>query len=1499
MNRYLRLLLLTPVFAVLPSFAADGPVENTYPATALPWGMNFWTPQTGKMGDGWTYCYDADKIRGFKQTHQPSPWMNDYGQFSIMPATGKVVFDQDQRASWFSHKAETAKPHYYRTYLADHDVTVELTPTERAAFFRLTYPASDSSYVIIDAFDRGSYIKVIPQEKKIVGYTTKNSGGVPDNFKNWFVAVFDKPFDFFRIVRDGEIIAGENEAQCNHAGAVAGFSTVSGEIVHVRIASSFISLEQAERNLMEIGDRSFDEVAAAGKKIWNETLGRIEIEDGDMDNLRTFYSCLYRSLLFPRAFHETDAEGKTVHYSPYNGEIREGYMFTDTGFWDTFRSLFPLVNLVYPSMGEKMQEGLVNAWLESGFLPEWASPGHRDCMVGNNSASVVADAYIKGLRGYDIETLWEALIHDADAHLEGTASGRKGYEWYNRLGYIPDNVGIGQNVARTLEYAYNDWTIYTLGKMLGKPESEIKVYADRALNYRNVYNPDWKLMCGRDDKGNFDPDFDPADWSEAFCEGNSWHWSFCVFHDPQGLMDLMGGKDEMNAMMDSVFVLPGKLGIESRGIIHEMREMQIMDMGQYAHGNQPIQHMVYLYNYSGQPWKAQYWIREIMDKLYSATPDGYCGDEDNGQTSAWYVFSALGFYPVCPGTDQYVIGSPLFKSAKIHLENGKTVTVSAENNGRSHRYISRISLNGKPYGKNYLTHSDLLSGADIDMEMSTVPDTGRGTSDDAAPYSFSGQKNSADKAVARDYSHSGGLLEYVDPYIGSGGHGHVFVGTSVPYGMVQLGPSNIHKGWDWCSGYHYSDSVLIGFSHTHLSGTGCTDLGDILVMPMNEVRTPRGNQDDFEDGYASLYSHDTEIVRPEYYSVMVERYGIKAELTSTDRVGFHRYTYPEGKPASLLIDLREGNGSNAYESYIRQIDDCTVEGYRYVRGWSPSRKVYFVLKSDTPIASFTAYDDNDPQPGNQLRTASVKSVLGFGNVGRVKIKVALSSVSCENAAMNLDAELPHWSFDRTVDENASRWNAQLQKMTVETDDEKSRKIFYTALYHTMIAPTLYCDVNGEYRGMDDMIYTDPEVSNYSTLSLWDTYRTLHPLMTLIQPEMVDRTVNSMISIYRQQDKLPVWPLMSGETNQMPGYSSVPVIADAYLKGFEGFDAEEAFAAMKATATYRHQKGVPYVMEKGCIPADKIHEATSIALEYAVDDWGIAAMAGKMGKTEDAAVFAERAGYYRNYFDSSIGFVRPKLDDGTWRTPYDPARSIHTVGDFCEGNGWQYTFFVPQDPYGLISLFGGDKPFTAKLDSFFTNTDSMGDAPSNDITGLIGQYAHGNEPSHHIAYLYNYAGEQWKAAEKVRFIMDEFYTDRPDGLIGNEDCGQMSAWYLMSAMGFYQMNPSDGVFVFGSPRFRKVEMKVRGGKTFTVEAPDNSPENIYIRKVYLNGKPYKKSYITYQDIIEGGTLTFVMGKKPDRKFGTALENRPIVLSPVPSPDDGHTIPFAFSCFPRNV
>lgn len=737
----------SPVDYVSPLVGTQSKYElstgNTYPAIAMPWGMNFWTPQTGKMGDGWVYTYDANKIRGFKQTHQPSPWINDYGQFSIMPVTGKPEFDEDKRASWFSHKAEIATPYYYQVYLAEHDVVTEFSPTERASFFRFTYPEG-SSYVVVDAFDKGSFVKIIPSENKIIGYTTKNSGGVPNNFKNYFVITFDKPFSY-QAVSDNKTLKENNlEIQTDHALAIIGFETKRGEQVKAKVASSFISPEQAELNLKEIDGATFEAVKEKGKNRWNEVLGKVQVEDSNTDNLRTFYSCLYRSVLFPRNLSEIDANGQVVHYSPYNGQVLPGYMFTDTGFWDTFRSLFPLLNLLYPSMNEKMQEGLVNAYKESGFLPEWASPGHRDCMIGNNSASIVADAYLNGLKGYDVEKLWEAVVHGANAvHPEISSTGRKGFDYYNKLGYVPYNVDINENAARTLEYAYNDWCIYQLGKKLGKKEKDIKIYKERAFNYRNLFDKEHKLMRGKNEDGTFQSPFNPLKWGDAFTEGNSWHYTWSVFHDVQGLIDLMGGEAGFNNMMDSVFNVPPLFDESYYGqIIHEIREMQIMNMGNYAHGNQPIQHMIYLYDYSGQPWKAQYWVREVMDKLYTANPDGYCGDEDNGQTSAWYVFSALGFYSVCPGSGEYAIGSPLFNKVTLNLENGKKVTISATDNNASNRYIESMTLNGSAYSKNYLNFQDLMNGATIGFKMSSVPNKNRGTCKTDYPYSFSNEINS-------------------------------------------------------------------------------------------------------------------------------------------------------------------------------------------------------------------------------------------------------------------------------------------------------------------------------------------------------------------------------------------------------------------------------------------------------------------------------------------------------------------------------------------------------------------------------------------------------------------------------------------------------------------------------------------------------------------------------------------------------------------------------------
>ena len=712
---------------------------NTYPAIARPWGMNFWTPQTGKMGDGWQYVYTANKIRGFKQTHQPSPWINDYGQFAIMPVVGAPEFDQDKRASWFSHKSEVVKPYYYKAYLADHDVITELTPTDRAALFRFTFPENDHSYIVVDALDNGSYIKVIPEENKIIGYSTKNSGGVPENFKNYFIIEFDKPFTYEATFADNTLKEGSKEQTSSHVGAVIGFKTKKGEIVQAKVASSFISFDQAAINMKELGNDNFDTLVSKGKQAWNDVLGKIEVEGGTLDQYRTFYSCMYRSLLFPRKFYEIDAAGNVVHYSPYNGEVLPGYMFTDTGFWDTFRALFPFLNLMYPSMNKEMQEGLINTYKESGFFPEWASPGHRGCMVGNNSASILVDAYMKGVKVDDLETMYKGLIHGTEnVHPTVSSTGRLGHEYYNKLGYVPYDVKINENAARTLEYAYNDWCIYQIAKELGRPKKELDLYAKRAMNYKNLYDKESKLMRGKNADGTFQSPFSPLKWGDAFTEGNSWHYTWSVFHDPQGLIDLMGGKDSFVMMLDSVFAVPPLFDDSYYGqVIHEIREMQIMNMGNYAHGNQPIQHMIYLYNYAGQPWKAQYWVRDVMNKMYTPTPDGYCGDEDNGQTSAWYVFSALGFYPVAPGTTQYVLGAPLFKKATLHFENGKNLVINAPENSDKNIYIESMSFNGVNYTKNYLDHNELLKGGVLDIKMGDKPNLNRGVNPEDFPYSFS------------------------------------------------------------------------------------------------------------------------------------------------------------------------------------------------------------------------------------------------------------------------------------------------------------------------------------------------------------------------------------------------------------------------------------------------------------------------------------------------------------------------------------------------------------------------------------------------------------------------------------------------------------------------------------------------------------------------------------------------------------------------------------------
>ncbi len=714
---------------------------NTYPAIATPWGMNFWTPMTSKMGDGWTYKYNENQIRGIKQTHQPSPWINDYAAFSLMAVTGKLKYQEDKRESWFSHKAETVKPYHYKVYLADYDIVAELAPTERAAHFKFTFPKSDSSYIMLDGFFKGSMVKIIPEERKIIGYCRNNSGGVPDNFHNYFVAEFDKDFELTHTWADNwKLQKNTIDSEGDHVGAIIGFKTKKGEAVHVKVASSFISPEQAQLNLTrEIGTDSFSETQKKAKYEWEKELSRIRIEDTNIDRVKTFYSCLYRVLLFPRKFYELDKNDEIVHYSPYNGKVLPGYMFTDNGFWDTFRAVFPFFNLMYKELNGQIMKGLANTYKESGWLPEWASPGHRYCMIGSNSASIISDAYLKGAVNSEAEILFEAILKNAttEENRPVKSVGREGLTYYNKQGFVPYNVGINENTARTLEYAYADFTIAKMAEKLGKNDIAEK-YFKQSLNYKNVFDPSTNLMRGKNKDGNFQSPFNPLKWGDAFTEGNSLHYTWSVFHDIHGLIDLMGGKENFIAQLDNVFEMPPEFDDSYYGFtIHEIREMQIVNMGNYAHGNQPIQHMIYLYNYAGVPYKTQKRIREVLVNLYAASPDGYCGDEDNGQTSAWYVFSSLGFYPVTPGTNQYVLGSPLFDKATLTLENGKTFTVLSENNSEKNYYVQSASLNGTFYENNFLNYEDIINGGELLFELDEIPNEKWGSQPENAPYSLS------------------------------------------------------------------------------------------------------------------------------------------------------------------------------------------------------------------------------------------------------------------------------------------------------------------------------------------------------------------------------------------------------------------------------------------------------------------------------------------------------------------------------------------------------------------------------------------------------------------------------------------------------------------------------------------------------------------------------------------------------------------------------------------
>ena len=707
------------------------------------------------------------------------------------------------------------------------------------------------------------------------------------------------------------------------------------------------------------------------------------------------------------------------------------------------------------------------------------------------------------------------------------------------------------------------------------------------------------------------------------------------------------------------------------------------------------------------------------------------------------------------------------------------------------------------------------------------------------------------------------LTQFVDPRIGTGGHGHVFYGANVPYGFIQLGPTSIPQSWDWVSGYHVSDSTVIGFPHTHLSGTGIGDLHDINVMPVvGEVTYSRGDASSYETGLWSYSDRSKEVVTPGYYRTHLSRYNVDVELTATKRVGFHKYTFLGNESPAIVFDMVNGGcWDKTTEAVIRVVNDSTVSGYRYSKGWADDQCVFFRAEFSRKFDNVEFIVNDSVKEGDMAKGAQLFARVNFaaGNQEPVYMKVALSPTSEEGAQLNMQTELSGWDFEKTIADAKAAWNKELNKVKVYTTDEASKKIFYTSLYHTLFAPSEFCDVNGDYYGADKQMHKDEGFVNYTTFSLWDTYRAAQPLMTILHPEKMSDIINTMLHIHQQQGKLPVWHLMGCETNCMVGNPGVPVVADAILKDIKGFDTELAFKALKESSMLP-ERGMEHRIEYGFIPADKMTEAIAYDMEYAIADWAVAQAAQKLGKQEDYEYFLKRSKSYKNYFDASTGFMRGKMLDGSWRTPFSPYASSHREDDYCEGNAWQYTWLVPHDVEGLVECFGSKEAFVNKLDSLFLANGDMGEASSPDISGLIGQYAHGNEPSHHTVYLYTLVGQPWKTADRIKEILHIMYTDQPDGLSGNEDVGQMSAWYILSSFGFYQVEPAGGKFVFGYPNFDKVEIAVPAGK-FVIERENKGQQNNYIQGIVFNGTEYKKPWIEYADIMKGGELKFLMGDEP--------------------------------------
>jgi predicted alpha-1,2-mannosidase len=1138
-------------------------------------------------------------------------------------------------------------------------------------------------------------------------------------------------------------------------------------------------------------------------------------------------------------------------------------MYTDTGFWDTFRCLFPFLNLMFPSVNKEIQEGLINTYKESGFFPEWASPGHRDCMVGNNSASVLVDAYMKGVRVDDLETLYEGLVHGTESvHPKARSTGRLGYDYYNRLGYVPYDVKINESAARTLEYAYDDWCIYTIAKALNRPDKEIDLFAGRAMNYRNLFDKETLLMRGRNEDGTFASPFSPLKWGDAFTEGNSWHYTWSVFHDPQGLIDLMGGKEAFTGMLDSVFSVPPLFDDSYYGqVIHEIREMTVMNMGNYAHGNQPVQHMIYLYNYAGAPWKAQYWLRQVMDRMYTPGPDGYCGDEDNGQTSAWYVFSALGFYPVCPGTDEYVLGAPLFRKATLTFENGKTFVIDALDNGPETPYIQFLSLNGEESTKNYLKHADLHQGGTLNIVMSHLPNRNRGTEAGDLPYSFSTHEKAKKQKEP---------VDEVNPYMGN--ISHLLVPTyptvHLPNSFLRIYPERAD----------YTADRLNGLP---LIVTGHRGRSAFKLSPFqgNENETP----------FVLPLSYDNEEVKPYRYSVYLDEAAIAVDYAPSRQSAVYNLSFERNEPPRLIFSCRQG---------ALTAKGNTVTGYETI---SPKTKVYLYAETDAiPLKAGIVLEKG----GVDWSAASVEAAshaalaLAYSAVtGKLNVRYGISFISEEQAKRNLEREIAGYDASTVAEAGRKAWNEALNKICVEGGTENERAVFYTSLYRCYERPVELSEDGRYYSAFDDQVHDDGGRPFYTDDWIWDTYRAAHPLRILIDQPAENDIIRSFLLMAEQMGTnwMPTFPGIAGDGRAMNSNHGVAMVIDAYKKGLRGFDLEKAYQACKKAIeekTLIPWSDAPagwlddFYREHGYIPALRPDEPetvpnvsswekrqpVAVTLGTAYDQWCLSLIARELGKEEEADYYLRCSGNYRNLFHPETRFFHPKDKEGKFIDSVDYRFSGGLGGRhyYDENNGYVYRWDVQHDIPGLIALMGGNEAFAEALDGMFVEPLGMSKwqfyALFPDHTGNVGQFSMANEPSLHIPYLYNYAGQPWKTQKRIRTLLDQWFRNDLMGVPGDEDGGGMSAFVVFSQMGFYPVTPGSPLYTIGSPQFSSVKIDLGNGRYFEIKAGNASAVNKYIQSAKLNGKPLDSAWFAHEDIANGGLLELEMGAKANKEWG---------------------------------